>query len=123
FLAVSEYRRKKQVAYNEENHITPRSVSRAVEESLSIHRQTTDKAQAMLAESGVDLDLSETIKEIEQEMLAAANNLEFEKAALFRDQLRELKRTFVESTSPAGSKAPAGKPVSYRKTKRPSTRG
>src|SRR5438105_5648174 len=35
----------------------------------------------------------------------------------------ELKRTFVESTSPAGSKAPAGKPVSYRKTKRPSTRG
>src|SRR5947209_1843845 len=52
FLAVADYRRQKQVAYNEENHITPRSVSRAVEESLSIHRQTTDKAQAMLAESG-----------------------------------------------------------------------
>ena len=40
FLAVSEYRRKKQLAYNQEHHITPRSVSRAVEESLSSHHAT-----------------------------------------------------------------------------------
>src|SRR5205814_10613369 len=41
FLATSEYRRKKQVAYNQEHNITPRSVSRAVEESLSSHQQTS----------------------------------------------------------------------------------
>ena len=93
FLAVSEYRRQKQLAYNQEHGITPRSVSRAVEESLSAHYQTSERAHSMLAESGVDIDLNDTIKELEEEMLAAANNLEFEKAALLRDQIRELKRT------------------------------
>jgi excinuclease ABC subunit B len=112
FLAVSDYRRKKQLAYNEEHHITPRSVSRAVEESLSAYRQTTDRAQAFLAESGVDIDLNETIKELEEEMLTAANNLEFEKAALLRDQIRELKHT-IEGTS--GSKSVSPKTVNYGK--------
>src|SRR5262249_25812914 len=77
FLAVSDYRRKKQLAYNQEHNITPRSVSRAVEESLSAHKDTSNKAYAFLNESGVDIDLNETIREIEEEMLAAANNLEF----------------------------------------------
>ena len=36
--------------------------------------------------------MTETIRELEGEMLEAANNLEFEKAALLRDQIRELKR-------------------------------
>jgi excinuclease ABC subunit B len=92
FLAISEYRRKKQVAYNQEHNITPRSVSRAVEESLSSHKKVTEEADAFLRESGVDFDVTETVRELEEEMLAAANNLEFEKAALLRDQVRELKR-------------------------------
>ena len=49
FLAVSEYRRKKQLAYNEEHNITPRSVSRAVEESLSSHH-ADDRAGARVPE-------------------------------------------------------------------------
>jgi excinuclease ABC subunit B len=114
FLAVSEYRRKKQLAYNEEHHITPRSVSRAVEESLSSYHTTTDRAHAFLAESGVDLDLTETVKELENEMLAAANNLEFEKAALLRDQIRELKRALEGSTSVKQAKAAPARPVNYR---------
>jgi excinuclease ABC subunit B len=112
FLAVSDYRRKRQLAYNQEHNITPRSVSRAVEESLSAHKETSNKAYAFLNESGVDIDLNETIREIEQEMLAAANNLEFEKAALLRDQVRELKRA-LDGTEPAKG----AKPVSYSKLK------
>src|SRR5215467_8191479 len=111
FLAVSDYRRKKQLAYNQEHNITPRSVSRAVEESLSAHKQTSNKAYAFLNESGVDIDLNETIREIEQEMLTAANNLEFEKAALLRDQVRELKRA-LEGAQPVQGTA---KHVSYAK--------
>ncbi|HEV2393982.1 MAG TPA: excinuclease ABC subunit UvrB [Verrucomicrobiae bacterium] len=115
FLAVSEYRRAKQLAYNQEHHITPRSVSRAVEESLSAYRGVNQRARAFLAESGVDLDINETIKEIEEEMLAAANNLEFEKAALLRDQIRELKRGSDANAAGKASDPTASRPVSYRK--------
>jgi excinuclease ABC subunit B len=114
FLAVSEYRRKKQIAYNEEHNITPRSVSRAVEESLATYQSNRDAANSVLREGGVDIDISETIKELEEEMLAAANNLEFEKAALMRDQIRELKRSLD-----GGASAPDAKSglVSYGREK------
>src|SRR5204863_9887116 len=82
FLAVSQYRREKQIAYNKEHNITPRSVSRAVEESLSTREDQAAKASAVLNEAGGNVDVTETIRELEEEMLGAANNLEFEKAAL-----------------------------------------
>jgi excinuclease ABC subunit B len=112
FLAVSEYRRKKQLVYNEEHKITPRSVSRAVEESLSSHQETTNRAHAFLNESGVDIDVNDTIRELEEEMIGASNNLEFEKAALLRDQIRELKRG-VDGSEPA--KKAGGRDVGYRR--------
>jgi len=112
FLAVSEYRRKKQMAYNAEHNITPRSVSRAVEDSLATYQTNREAANSMLREGTKDIDISETIKEIEEEMLTAANNLEFEKAALLRDQVRELKRT-LDGGAP-GAEAKTGL-VSYGK--------
>ncbi|MDB6040382.1 MAG: uvrB [Verrucomicrobiales bacterium] len=100
FLAVSEYRRQKQVAYNLEHNITPRSVTRALEESLSTREANHEAAHAMLNDATGNIDIAETIKEIEQEMIEASNNLEFEKAALLRDQVRELKRN-LDGTAPA----------------------
>src|SRR5262249_38399059 len=113
FLAVSDYRRKKQLAYHAEHHIPPRSVTRAVEESLSAYRQTSEAARSVLNEAGVDLDINQTIQELEQEMIAASNNLEFEKAALLRDQIRELKRGISSESA-----AQPGRPVDYQKTKK-----
>ena len=114
FLAVTEYRRKRQIEYNAKHNITPRSVKRAVEESLSsVAHQADSKAVAVLRDAGVDFDVAETIRELESEMIEASNNLEFEKAALLRDQVKELKRTSGIS-SEAGSNAP-GKSVSYKK--------
>jgi excinuclease ABC subunit B len=106
FLAVTEYRRKRQLAYNAEHGITPRSVKRAVEESLSSAAYQSDsKAVAVLRDAGADFDVTETVRELEEEMLAAANNLEFEKAALLRDQIKELKRTLdgVAAASPGAA--------------------
>jgi excinuclease ABC subunit B len=116
FLAVTEYRRKRQIAYNTEHNITPRSVKRAVEESLSTAAHQADsKAVAVLREAGVDFDVAETIRELEEEMIVAANNLEFEKAALLRDQIKELKRTIdgVAAASPG-----AANRIGYSKPKK-----
>ncbi|MFM2293927.1 MAG: excinulease of nucleotide excision repair, damage recognition component, partial [Verrucomicrobiota bacterium] len=111
FLAVTEYRRNRQLAYNREHGITPQSVRRAVEESLSTHQVETRKADALLRETAGNFDATETIRELEAEMLTAANDLKFEKAALLRDQIKELKRAL--SGEPADAKS-----VSYRKGKR-----
>ena len=51
-----------------------------------------DKAVSVIRDAGGDFDLTETIREMESEMLSAAEGLEFEKAALIRDQVNELKR-------------------------------
>ena len=98
FLAISEHRRVKQIAYNKEHNITPRSVKRAVEDSLSSREDQAAKATAVLNEASGNLDVTETVRELEEEMLVAANNLEFEKAALLRDQVRELKRMTGQET-------------------------
>ncbi len=112
FLAVTEYRRNRQIVYNKEHNITPRSVSRAVEESLVVREETREQAAGVLRDAGMDVDITETINELETEMLAAANNLEFEKAALLRDQIKELKRA-IDGSQPMKEV----KSVSYRKAR------
>ena len=116
FLAVTEYRRQKQIEYNREHHITPRSVSRAVEESLATYESKRAEANSVLKDAGMDVDLTETINELEDEMLAAANELKFEKAALLRDQVKELKR-MMDGGQPA--REVKGQPAGYRKKTRP----
>jgi excinuclease ABC subunit B len=114
FLAIAAYRRERQLAYNREHGITPRSVTRAVEESLSSQQGRLDEAALVLKETAGDFDVTETIRQLEAEMLEAANNLEFEKAALLRDQVRELKRGLGIAGPPAGPVKPAASGVTYR---------
>jgi excinuclease ABC subunit B len=115
FLAVTEYRRQKQIAYNQQHHITPRSVSRAVEDSLAVYQSSRDKAEMLLHEVSGNLDLTQTLVDLQGEMVEAANNLQFEKAALLRDQIRELKRGLAGAAP--GEKAPHP-PVTYKSPRR-----
>ncbi len=115
FLAVTEYRRQKQLAYNQEHNITPRSVSRAVEDSLATYESNREDAHGVLKDATLDVDLTQTISELETEMMKAAEDLQFEKAALLRDQIKELKRMINGEKSE--DKAPPAK-VSYRRQKK-----
>ncbi len=91
-LSISEYRRRKQTEYNEKHGITPQSVKRAVQDSLRVYVRGKEVESSVLKESGRDLDTVNVIRELEEEMQEAAQKLEFERAALIRDQINELKK-------------------------------
>jgi excinuclease ABC subunit B len=92
-LEVTRERREKQMAYNRANGITPQSVRRGIQESLHSVAQAREVAERVVKAGGQDLDVTELLSDLEKEMWEAAKNLEYEKAALLRDQIGELKRT------------------------------
>ena len=88
--AINETNRRRaiQEAYNEAHGITPQSVKNAVRALLEI----TDKAEDDARRYGMtDAEMQDLMKQLEDQMLAAAGDLDFEKAAKLRDKLFELK--------------------------------
>jgi excinuclease ABC subunit B len=90
-ISISEYRRTKQMEYNEKHGITPQTVRRAVQESLHTILRGREIAAGVINEAGGDFNLTELLRELEDEMQTASANLEFERAALLRDQIMEIK--------------------------------
>jgi excinuclease ABC subunit B len=89
---ICTYRREKQMLYNKQNGISPKSVNRPIQESLR-ESLGDDKEDLMeVSEAASSKDLKKLIKQLEAEMLAAVKKLEFEKAALLRDQIEFLKQ-------------------------------
>jgi excinuclease ABC subunit B len=90
-MSISEYRRAKQMEYNEKHGITPQTVRRAVQESLHTILRGREIAASVVQEAGGDFNVTELLRELEEEMQHASANLEFERAALLRDQIMEVK--------------------------------
>ena len=89
-------RRAKQEAYNEENGITPRTVIRAINDSLAVilkadYADLTEDAGDTPLDFGTQGELDTFIAKLETEMREAAKKFEFEKAAKLRDQVKELR--------------------------------
>jgi excinuclease ABC subunit B len=109
-ISITEYRRRRQIDYNTKHNITPRSVQRAVQESLHTILRGKEIAASVVAEAGGDFSVTELLRELEQEMEIASANLEFERAALLRDQIMELKNgTGISKIEPRR------KPIKYSK--------
>jgi excinuclease ABC subunit B len=111
-LAVSKERRERQLVYNAERGITPRSVVRAVQESLGNLFKGRQIAANVVGEATQDMDVMQVLQELETEMLAASNTMHYEKAALLRDQIMELKQQAGLSKI-----EPRAKPQNYPKTR------
>jgi excinuclease ABC subunit B len=90
-MSISEYRRVKQMEYNEKHGITPQTVRRAVQESLHTILRGREIESSVIREAGGDFSVTELLRELEEEMQRASANLEFERAALLRDQIMEVK--------------------------------
>ncbi len=92
-IAITEHRRREQMLYNEAHGIIPRSVKRSVQSSLHTTQEKTVVDPISLADAHGDQDIGRTIAGLEALMLEAADKLEFERAALIRDQIAALKAT------------------------------
>ena len=107
-ISISEYRRAKQMEYNETHGITPQTVRRAVQESLHTILRGREIAASVIQEAGGDFNITELLRELEDEMQRASANLEFERAALLRDQILE-----VKSGSGISKIEPKRRPIKY----------
>ena len=104
--AITETRERRsiQMAYNNEHNITPKSIVKAVEDILEREKADAvedEKTDIRIRKSGYNLlDPSQRrkyIKELEAEMLQAAKDLEFERAAVLRDEINDIKTLKFDS--------------------------
>lgn len=105
-IALTQRHRERQSAYNAANGIVPCSVKRAINEDLQVMpgaesepvpRGKARKVSGSLTVDGRGLPMEEVLqamRELEQEMRKAAESLEFERAALLRDELKTLRKTY-----------------------------
>ncbi|MBT8041933.1 MAG: excinuclease ABC subunit UvrB [Pontiella sp.] len=91
-LDKCDHRREKQTAYNKEHGIVPQAIKKDIQDSLkTIYETAEETVELAVAEDGMEYSVSETLHQLEQEMLEAADALEFERAAVLRDQIKKLK--------------------------------
>ncbi|NYB73212.1 excinuclease ABC subunit UvrB [Sedimentibacter hydroxybenzoicus DSM 7310] len=90
--AIRETNRRREIQdkYNEEHNITPTSVIKSVRDVIEATKVAEDEEKYAVKGEAIK-DLSAYIIELEKEMRIAAENLEFEKAAKLRDEIKELK--------------------------------
>ena len=104
-IDVTNERREIQIAYNEEHGIEPRSIIKSVRDLTDdiVRHQEAERELALAEEQAVyttardmpKAELDRLIKELEKQMKAAAQALEFEKAAVLRDQIHEMRQTMA----------------------------
>ncbi len=92
-LDITSQRREKQKQYNAEHGITPQTIKRREQDSLRVYKEAEEQVAMVVKDAPEgDYDILEAIRQIEQEMLEAAEALEFERAAMLRDQVFSLKK-------------------------------
>jgi len=101
-------RREKQIAYNEEHHIIPVSISKAVHditERISSNYAVAEKGDGYSTGKGDEKipvgELKRIVKELEQQMKNAAKNLDFERAAVLRDEIIQLRVLIADESQVA----------------------
>ncbi|MCI9601555.1 MAG: excinuclease ABC subunit UvrB [Lachnospiraceae bacterium] len=99
-LAIEETNRRRELqkAYNEEHGITPRTIQKAVRDLIRISREVAQEELQFEKdpESMSEKELEKLIGDVQKKMKKAAADLNFEAAAMLRDQMVELKKQLQE---------------------------
>jgi excinuclease ABC subunit B len=96
-LDLTDSRRKKQVAYNKKHGIVPKTIFRKIAPSFApVEMNDMLESDSYAAEESpvyeTVIDMEEKISKFEEQMLTAAESLEFERAAELRDRITELRK-------------------------------
>jgi excinuclease ABC subunit B len=118
-IAEMKRRRKIQLKHNEEHGIVPKSIQKALRSMLQLRSSKKRESEELLFKISDSIELKgksrkDAITELKKKMLEAAKNLEFEKAAVYRDKITELEQTGItirENKTPTPKKRGKG----YRK--------
>ena len=89
--AIKETNRRREIQekYNKEHNITPKTINKAIRESIRATYQVAEDDAEYKIEKGETVE--ETINRLTQEMIKFADELDFENAAKIRDKIKELK--------------------------------
>jgi excinuclease ABC subunit B len=107
-LAETNRRREKQLAYNEEHGITPQSVKARINDIVdSVYERDHVSVKIRPGKDGKDTvpvgaNLAAVIKDLEHQMRESATNLEFEKAAKLRDEIKKLREMELDTLEGPG---------------------
>ena len=96
-LSVMNERRQKQEEFNRLHSITPKSIKKSIQENLISRKESLKITQTAIGKTEKEYDYRIAMADIEREMLAAADTLEFERAAVLRDQLFELRSSIAKN--------------------------
>ena len=120
--AISETNRRREIqdAYNRERGVTPQYLVKTIRDITDRLRQVAEEpAQYTTAADLPAEEIARLIKELESQMKVAARELDYERAAILRDQVVELRREqILERDTPEGLKEFVGRPQDRRPDKR-----
>ena len=97
--AIDETQRRREIQkiYNKKNDIIPKTIKKDIRDITERIRTTNEKYDTfdLLNDDIPKEDISRIVKDLETQMKVASKNLEYEKAALFRDQIIELRKVMI----------------------------
>ncbi|MFH1269978.1 MAG: excinuclease ABC subunit UvrB [Candidatus Omnitrophota bacterium] len=105
-IAESERRRKIQLEFNKKNKITPRSIVKSIKQGIEDMVDAEEFVADLTGQDKDEYELSQYVSELEYEMELAARNLQFEKAAVIRDKIKELKPINRDTSQPKARSVP-----------------
>ncbi len=114
-FATVAYHRRMQMAHNEAHGITPVGVFSQNQSSLRGQLPFDEPSSRVAEETGGDEDVKAVISQLQQEMVEASAALEFERAALLRDQIRELQSGVSLPVLPKGTGSTSYRPIKAKR--------
>ncbi len=93
-MEESGRRRTIQLEFNKQHGVTPRGIEKAVRDGIESYKRAREVIAGVVEETDEQYDVTVLIGELQHDMETAARNLQFERAALLRDQIKDLKEKY-----------------------------